>query len=97
MFSIYNGIILICCVFFTCRFIRTAGKKTHVLKVRNFMNNLKHTELLTFLYMFRSFRQGFITVSTENYRGMAHIMEKNSETDKSCAMTSILRICFSYL
>ena len=40
------------------------------------MNNLKNTELLTFLYMFRSFRPGFITVSTENYRGMAHIMEK---------------------
>ena len=46
--------------------------------------------------MFRSFRPGFITVSTENYRGMVHMMEKNSETDKSCTMTSILRICFFY-
>ena len=62
--------------FFTYTFIRTAGKKTHVLKITNFMSNLKNTELLTFLYMFRSFRPGFITVSTENYRGMAHIMEK---------------------
>ena len=60
--------------FFTCRFIRTAGKKTHVLKVTNFMNNLKNTELLTILYMFRSFKLGFITVSTENYKGMAHTM-----------------------
>ena len=66
--------ILIGCVIFTCRFIRTAGKKTHVLKVTNFMNKIKNTELLTFLYMFRSFKLGFITVSTENYRGMAHIM-----------------------
>ena len=64
--------------FFTFRFIRTAGKKTHVLKVTNFMNNLKNTELLTFLYMFRSFRPGFITVSTENYRGMAHINKKQT-------------------
>ena len=48
----------------------------HVLKVTNFMNNLKNTELLTFLYMFRSFKLGFITVSTENYRGMAHAMQK---------------------
>ena len=65
--------------FFTCRFIiRTAGKKTHVLKVTNFMDNLKNAELLTFLYMFRSFRPGFITLSTENYRGMAHIMEKET-------------------
>ena len=39
----------------------------------NFMNKLKNTELLTFLYMLRSFKPGFITVSTENYRGMAHI------------------------
>ena len=62
--------------FFTCRFIRTAGKRTRNLKVTNFMNNLKNIEFLTFLYMFRSFRQGFITVSAENYRGMAHIMEK---------------------
>ena len=75
MFSIYNGIIL-SCAFFTCRFIWTAGKKTHVLKVTNFMNNLKNTELLTFAYMFRSFRPGFMTVSTENYRGMAHIIKK---------------------
>ena len=82
--------------FFTCTFIRTAGKKTHDFKVENFMNNLKNIEFLTFLYMFRSFRPSFITVSTENYRGMAHIMEKNSETDKSCTMTSILRICFYY-
>ena len=63
--------------FFTCRFIQTTGKKTHVLKVTSYMNNLKNTELLTFLYMFRSFRPGFITVSTENYRNMAHIMETN--------------------
>ena len=68
----------------------------HVLKATNFMNNLKDTELLTFLYMFRSFRPGFITASSENYRGMAHVI-KNSETDKSCTMTSILRICFYYL
>ena len=40
------------------------------------MNNLKNTELLTFLYMFRSFIPGFIAVSTENYRGMAHIIKK---------------------
>ena len=75
MFSIYNGIILSWCVFLLVRFF-TAGKKTHVLKVTNFMNNLKNTKLLTFLYMFRSFRPGFITVSTENYRGMAHIIKK---------------------
>ena len=79
MLSIYNGIILSWCVFFTCRFILTAGKKTHVLKVTNFMNNLKNNELLTFLYMFRSFRPGFITVSTENYRGMAHIIKKTAK------------------
>ena len=48
----------------------------HVLKVTNFMNNLKNTELLTFLCMFRSFKPGFITVSSGNYRGMAHIMYK---------------------
>ena len=75
MFSIYYGIYYFNLVrFFTCRFIRTAGEKMHVLRVTNFMNNLKNTELLTFLYMFRSFKPGFITVSTENYRGMAHIM-----------------------
>ena len=79
--------------FFTCRFIRTAGKKTHVLKVTNFMNNLKNTELLTFSYMFRSFRSGFITVSTGNYRGMAHIMKK-----KTVKQTSRVQdINFAYL
>ena len=83
-------LIIIGCVFLP------AGKKTHVLKVTNFMNNLKNTELLTFLYMFRSFKPGFIIVSTENYKGMPHIKEKNNETDKSCTMTSILRICFYY-
>ena len=96
MFSIYNGIILIWCVFLPADLFELQVKKTHVLKITNFMNNLKNAELLTFLYMFRSFRLGFITVTTENYRGMAHIMEKNSETDKSCTMTSILRICFYY-
>ena len=38
--------------FFTSRFIQTAGKKTHVLKVTNFMNNLENTELLTFYTCF---------------------------------------------
>ena len=96
MFSIYNRIILIWCVFLPADLFELQVKKTHVLKVSNFMNNLKNTELLPFLYMFRSFRPGFITVSTENYRGMPHIKEKNSETDKSYTMTSILRICFYY-
>ena len=76
MFYIYNGIILIWCVFLPADLFELQVKNTHVLKVTNFMNNLKNTELLTFLYMFRSFRPAFITVSTENYRGMAHIMEK---------------------
>ena len=66
-------LILIGCVFYL-QIYSNCRQKTHVLKVTNFMNNLKNTELLTFLYMFRSFKPGFITVSTENYRGMAHIM-----------------------
>ena len=72
-FSICSGINLNWVRFFTCRFILTAGKKTRVLKVTNFMNDLKNAELLTFLYMFRSFKPGLITVSTENYKGMPHI------------------------
>ena len=76
MFSIYIDIILSWCVFLPAYLFELKAKKTHVLKVTNFMNNLKNTELLTFLYMFRSFRPSFITVSTENYRGMAHIIKK---------------------
>ena len=56
MFSIYNGIILIWCVFLPADLFELQVKKTHVLKVTNFMDNLKDIELLTFLYMFRSFR-----------------------------------------
>ena len=67
-------LILIGCVFLPADLFELQVKKTHVLKVTNFMNNLKNTELLTFLYMFRSFKPGFITVSTENYRVLAHIM-----------------------
>ena len=96
--------------FFTCRFIWTAGKKTHVLKVTKFMNNLKNTELLTFLYMFRSFKLGFITVSTENYRGMAHIkicfskyhVKTMKQTSRAlwhqfCVYVSIIRRNFLFL
>ena len=46
--------------------IQTAGKTAHVLKVANFMINLKNTKLLSFLYMFRSCKLGLIIVSTEN-------------------------------
>ena len=68
------ALILIGCVFLPADLFELQVKKTHVLKVTYFMSNLKNTELLTFLYMFRSFKPGFITVSTENYRGMAYIM-----------------------
>ena len=89
--------------FFTCRFIRTAGKKTHVLKVTNFMNNLKNTELLTFLYMFRSFRQGFITYQLKIIEAW-HIWWKKTVKQTSrvlwhqfCVSISIIRKNFLFL
>ena len=48
MFSIYNGINLNGVRSFTRQSIRTAGKTAHVLKVANFMINLKNTKLLSF-------------------------------------------------
>ena len=45
-----NGIILIWCVFLPADLFELQVKKTHVFKVTNFMNNLKITELLTFLH-----------------------------------------------
>ena len=51
---------------FTRQSIRTAGKTAHVLKVANFMINLKNTKLLSFLHMFRSCKPGLIIVPTEN-------------------------------
>ena len=65
MFSIYNGINLNWVRSFTRQSIRTAGKTAHVLKVANFMINLKNTKLLSFLYMFRCCKPGLIIVPTE--------------------------------
>ena len=36
---------------FTRQSIRNWGKSTHVLKVANFMTNLKNTKLLSFLWL----------------------------------------------
>ena len=66
IFSIYDGINLNWVRSFTRQSIRTVGKTVHVLKVTNFMINLKNTKLLSFLYMFRSCKPGLIIVPTEN-------------------------------
>ena len=75
LFSIYNGIILSWCVFLPADLFELQVKNA-CFESHKFYENLKNTELLTFLYLFRSCRPGFITVSTENYRGMTHIIKK---------------------
>ena len=79
-------LILIGCSSFTRQSIQTAGKTAHVLKVANFMINLKNTKLLSFLYMFRSCKPGLIMVSTENLRGITHIMKKKTMKQPSHAL-----------
>ena len=66
IFSIYNGINLNCVCSFTRQSIRTAGKIAHVLKVGNFMINLKNTKLLSFFIHVSKLKPGLFIVPTEN-------------------------------